>query len=91
VTDITAKLDPSERPDRSHLYDDIKLSLDFDASEDEQSVMAGIILKPDVAKNWEIHLTAKELDAFRGLEVGIQLQISLSTDPFEALWRIIGG
>jgi hypothetical protein len=85
------KLDPDDRPDRSHLYDNIKLSLDWEASPDDQSMGAALVLKPDVAKNWEIHLTAKELDAFRGLEVGVQLSISLSTDPFEALWRICGG
>jgi len=50
-----------------------------------------MLLKPDVRSNWELHLTASELDAFKGLEVVVQLQINLAVDPFEALWKIIGG
>jgi hypothetical protein len=87
---VADTLDPSLRPDRSRLYD-IKISPDWEASEEDQSIDIGLVLRPEVSKDWEVHLTAKELDAFRGLEVGVQIQISLSTDPFEALWRIIGG
>jgi hypothetical protein len=84
------KLDPDDRPDRDHLYDKIELST-FDGLMGDADLGTALILKPDVRSNWEVHLTASESDAFKNLEVGVQLSISLSTDPFEALWRIIGG
>ena len=85
------KLDPDTRPDRDHLYDKVDLSLSFTSDDEDQKLGAALILKPDVRSNWEVHLTASESDAFKNLEVGVQLSISLSTDPFEALWRICGG